>query len=144
MAAQADSRLITPSLPMALAEGTRALVEAEIERLLAVLDTWDGEAYYEAVNEDCADVVDERHDGDGDGADVAWTERHHGTMQACRGDEDGEPSLGSAEGWQGVNQTWWASGVRDDREHSDDSNEGDNRDDLEPRLPAFELVQGDA
>ena len=125
MAAQAEARLITPQLPRALPPTARKKVETAIEHHLSAVEALTA-------------FLDEF---DGDDAD------HEAT-----GDE--EPSLGSRdcvgslnEGFAGPQHPWdqsfWASGSgTDDRELADDSDEGDAREDFEPRMAPFELASG--
>jgi hypothetical protein len=138
----------------------REKIESTVESLIAILDEEDGDCDLEPSLADNGGYGiptghDLEHDPADDEPELGWTadgnqERAlRGMLQAQEfnhreSEHDGrEPSLGSVEGWSGVDQTHWASGDRTDRE-MECEDEGAEHDGREPRSTPFELVQDPA
>jgi len=117
-------------------KGGKAEVECEdIEHSLG----WTGDINQDRALKNCVGIVSRR---DGTWFDRGWDlEDQHDGREPSLGSSPcvgycGEHGASPAHTWD---QSWWGGGSSDDdRELADDSNEGDDREDLEGRVAAFE------
>jgi len=123
---------------------------AEVDALILTLDQCDGEADFEAVNEDGGNITDEPHDPEANEPSLSWGAdiNQARALSNCAGALHFRRG-----GWQSRDEDLEAEhdgrepdsedeGAQCEDEGAEDYLEGDEREDWEPRVAAFVLDQG--